>query len=665
MKQPEPHEIRIARRAIGAWAATALLVAVLCACPAFPADFSPFRIAAAGQPKAVIVMPENAGPAVESVANELRDYLGKITGARFETRGDRAALPTGLNAIDVGRTRFAANSGVTADGLEKEGFRITTRGSHLFLLGRDDDGTQFAVYEFLEKYCGVRWFFPGEFGQEVPRNPNLAVKARDERQAPYFLRRTMYLAWSKGDEPVEVDYQRFGRKWKVGSSVKTVGVHTWGKIIPPAELGPAHPEYFALVNGTRQRDWSKFDGSHEYQLCTGNPEVVRRSIDWVRRYFTEHPDADVLSISPNDGLGFCECERCRALDSGETLEMYGKKHPELADRIITYANAVAEGLTATHPDKRLLILAYTVYRRPPVRVLPHKNLVVQYADNAEFHYDAARKAERLGGLESWAHLTPNLMIYEYYVWGGYVPARGLTPMIVESIQRFQRLGIRLFRTQSRADYGLSGLNYYLAAKLLWNPQLDPNLVLDDYFRTCFGRAAQPMKEYFRLLDERWKAAVLEVGTTDLTPQTALYFLVSFNPAARARLRALLDQAAKAADTPAHQARVGFFAQAYRYSELTVEGAEQMLELERAGVVTVDKKFPTRVTAFRKPGELAPADRARAVESLRQAVARWEARGKFMDEIKGRYVIDDAYARACDTHYEFNPLEKLREIAKLY
>jgi hypothetical protein len=97
----------------------------------------------------------------------------------------------------------------------------------------------------------------------------------------------------------------------------------------------------------------------------------------------------------------------------------------------------------------------------------------------------------------------------------------------------------------------------------------------------------------------------------------------------------------------------------------VEGAEQMLELERAGVVTVDKKFPTRVTAFKKPAEWTAGERARAVESLRQALAAWEARGKFMDEIKGRYVIDDAYARTCDTHYEFNPLEKLREITKLY
>ena len=93
----------------------------------------------------------------------------------------------------------------------------------------------------------------------------------------------------------------------MGASVTTVGVHAWGQMVPPAVYGPTHPEYFAEVKGTRQRDWSKFDGSHEYQLCVSNPDVIRLGIDWARRYFDQNRDVDIVSISPNDGLGFCEC----------------------------------------------------------------------------------------------------------------------------------------------------------------------------------------------------------------------------------------------------------------------------------------------------------------------------------------------------------------------
>ncbi|RPJ86550.1 MAG: DUF4838 domain-containing protein, partial [Acidobacteria bacterium] len=608
---------------------------------------------------------------------ELKDYLTRITAAPFQIQGDDRELPPDCNLISVGRTRLPAQYGIRSDqlGLEKEGFWIRTKGNCLFLLGADDDGIQFAAYEFVEKYCGVRWFFPGEHGEEVPRRETLRLPSIDDRQAPYFKRRTMALSREHKDTPIESDYWRFGRKWKLGSSLRIVGVHTWGQIAPPQVYGPTHPEYYALVGGTRQRNWTKFDGSHEYQLCTSNPEVVRLAIEWVRKFFQDNPGVDIVSISPNDGLGFCECDRCRALDyeepmkPGELIEIRSRPHPVITDRIFTFANAVAEGVAATHPDKRLLILAYTVYRKPPRRVKPHPNLVIQYADNADFHWDPQRKAERVGMLEQWAALTPNLDIYEYYVWGGHHPARGLTPLIAESIKRFHRLGIRLFRSQSRGDFGMSGLNYYLASKLLWDPTLDADKIVNDYCDTAFGPAGAPMRRYFDRLDELWKVAVEKVGT-EATPQHPAYYLASYSPAARAELKALLAQALASARTDGQRGRVEFLTKAFRYAELSVEGVEEMLELAGHGVIEIEKDkgifaSPTQIVSSKNPGEWAPAERAEARRRLDEAIQKWEERARFMDTIKGQYIIDDRYARSSDVYYRFNPLEKLREIAAAY
>ncbi len=649
------------------------------ACAAADDPVSPrgFTIAESGRARAIIVLADRASQTERFVAAELKEYLTRITGAAFQIQGDDRELPANFNLISVGKTRLPLEQGIDPArlGLEKEGFWIKTTGNRLFLLGRDDDGIQFAAYEFLEKYCGVRWFFPGEHGEEVPRTTILRLPAIDDRQAPYFTRRTMALSREHKDTPVESDYWRFGRKWKLGSSLRIVGVHTWGQIAPPQTYGPTHPEYYALVGGTRERDWAKFDGSHEYQLCTTNPDVVRLAVEWVRKFFHDNPGVDIVSISPNDGLGFCECDRCRALDyaepmkPGELIEIRSRPHPVITDRIISFANAVAEGVAVTHPDKRLLILAYTVYRKPPRRVKPHPNLVIQYADNADFHWDPRRKADRVGMLEQWAALTPNLDIYEYYVWGGHHPARGLTPLIAESIKRFHRLGIRLFRSQSRADFGMSGLNYYLASKLLWDPTLDADKVVDDYCDKAFGPAAGLMRHYFRLLDERWRVAVEKVGTEG-TPQHPAYYLVSYDPAARAELKALLAQALASAPTDGQRGRVEFFAKAFRYAELSVEGVEKMLDLASHGVIEVEGNkgifaSPTQVLRFKNPGEWAPAARAEARGRLEDAIQKWEERARFMDEIKGQYVIDDRAARSSDVYYKFNPLEKLREIAAAY
>ena len=75
--------------------------------------------------------------------------------------------------------------------------------------------------------------------------------------------------------------------------------HSVGAHFPPKEYFPTHPEYYALVGGVRKPQ----------QLCTSNKEMQKVLVEKII-----HAKADVVSISPADGSGFCECENCRALD---------------------------------------------------------------------------------------------------------------------------------------------------------------------------------------------------------------------------------------------------------------------------------------------------------------------------------------------------------------
>ena len=55
-----------------------------------------------------------------------------------------------------------------------EGFQIKLVDQDLCLAGRDDAGTEFAVYTFLERYCDVGWFWPGDAGEVIPRKSTVA-----------------------------------------------------------------------------------------------------------------------------------------------------------------------------------------------------------------------------------------------------------------------------------------------------------------------------------------------------------------------------------------------------------------------------------------------------------------------------------------------------------
>jgi hypothetical protein len=53
-----------------------------------------------------------------------------------------------------------------------------------------------AVYTLLDDYLGVRWFWPGEFGERVPKNPEATIPDLNLRKNPAFEIRNVGLGYS-------------------------------------------------------------------------------------------------------------------------------------------------------------------------------------------------------------------------------------------------------------------------------------------------------------------------------------------------------------------------------------------------------------------------------------------------------------------------------------
>ncbi len=131
-----------------------------------------------------------------------------------------------------------------------------------------------------------------------------------------------------------------------------------------------HPEWFALVNGKRRPP----------QMCTTHPEVLERMVDYVLA-----GKADIMNISPSDGGGFCECDRCKALDVPGVLS-YDRKTTQLSDRMFTYANEVARRVREKNPAKGCGMFAYTYYHKPPLKIAKlEPNLYLSFAFQCGAH----------------------------------------------------------------------------------------------------------------------------------------------------------------------------------------------------------------------------------------------------------------------------------------
>jgi hypothetical protein len=546
--------------------------------------------------------------------------------------------------------------------MSPDGFVIDADAGRLVLAGNPPHGTSFAVYAFLERFAGVRWLWPGDLGTIVPRIDTLRVPPVSLREEPAYAWRDLGPGgalwgpldrWTKERElGVSEEHQRLQRQWEKRNrfgGLRIHGGHAFGKILPPAKYGREHPEYFALVKGKRDCDAEGFNGKHGRQPCTTHPDVIRLAVDYCDRQFRDHPDYDAVAISLNDGGGFCECERCRALDDGG--EAAGRADPEtgaggahrvITDRVLTFANAVTAEVVKLHPGKKLILFAYHVYRKP-MRVRPHPDLIIQYTLHACTHWLSSAETHELSETEAWGRTAKHAAVYEYYIQGGWPDMpRLFTPLVQRSVQRLHGQGYRMFQTQAGDGYAVNGLTWYALGKLLWNPALDLEALKRDYVGKGFGKGAPAVARFL----DRWEAAWRERGGHTMMdgadPDTYRKLVALYPASLREACRKDLEEAAGLAEG-ADRERVEFLRRGFRYVEMTLDAVEKGLALMESGW-----DLSGAVTAPEG------ADRG----AFERALAAWEERDRYVESLRDDFVLAYFCIRYNDHNRTFNPLRRM-------
>ncbi len=604
-----------------------------------------------GKAEATIVIGSNPSDAEKSAAQELQAYIWKMTSCNGQ-EAEKLPIKTEAEApegtrIFVGRSNCIEEMGISFDDLGVQGFKIQAVDNGLVLCGKDDLGTEYAVYTFLERYCGVRWFWPGETGEHIPHQRTIEIgDIRDIEEPDFKLR---MLGGKSSPDLV----------WKKRNKVKDSGQygagHSWGKMAPPNKYGQKHPEYFALVNGTRERDWDGYDGQHGYQLCTTNPDVVKICVEYARKFFDEHPPIDFCGVGANDGAGWCECERCQALDTGKVVN--GRR--VITDRIYTFTNQIAAELKKTHPDKYVVQFAYSDYIEPPETVKPLDNVVVQITLNCECNYAPKHKEDQWRLLREWSELTPNIFMYEYFnhTWKLQLP-RAIPKAIGEAIPFYRKCGSSFFYAQAMNDFGGEGLDLYIAAKLLWDTSLNVDDIVDDYCEKAFGNAASIVKKYFNRLEELWGATVPPQSPGP--PGNPDHYLTMLTSEAVEELKGYLTEALKVAQAGEFEERIRFLMKGWRFYELELKAFRLLRKLSDKGIINYKKGSPSwggKVAALSTLD--IPQEEAKRLIS--ETISAWEERDRYVEELKDSYVIDYHHIKAWNCiDYRFHPVARLKK-----
>ena len=477
-------------------------------------------------------------------ADLLQDFVQRISGARIPIV-ENAKAKKGDIVIGQGNT----------EGLTEDGFRLATQEGILRISSGGDKGAIYGVVTLLDDYLGVEYYTAHTYTLE--KKPTIEIPELDRAENPSFRYRQtqsyaiqedpIYKMWFRLEEPNEV-------------FANNLWVHTFDKILPSAEFGESHPEYYSYINGERRPGAAS-------QWCLTNPEVFEIVAHRVDSIFRANPDKKMISISQNDGnFTNCTCPACKALDEQEGGTPSGS--------LIHFLNKLA----ARFPDKEFSTLAYLFTMHPPKQVKPLPNVNIMLCDidcRREVPLtDNASGQDFMRAMEGWSKISDNIFVWDYGInFDCYLSPFPNFPILQKNMQLFKDHHVTMHFSQIAGSKcgTFTEMRAYIVSKLMWNTQQDVDSLMKQFMQGYYGAAAPYLYQYEKLLEGALLGSGQDLWIFDSPVSHKKGML---NTHCLKRYNELFDQAEKAvADSPELLDRVRIERLTLQYSELETARAE--------------------------------------------------------------------------------------------
>jgi len=458
------------------------------------------NLARDGKASYVIALANDAIPAEKTAAEQLQKYLLKITGATFPILSEtevKASAPQIL--VGAGARVKVLLPTQDWQSLGRDGIVIKTAGNKLILAGGRPRGTLYAVFQFLEDVADCRWWTPTE--NTIPHKSTFSIAPQNVVYVPPFNYCEHYTTEVK--DPVFATimrenghYQTQTAEW--GGHYNILGfVHTFSQLLPPATYFKAHPEWYSDPdNGYKPcTAASKMPAPQATQLNLSDPavldELTRQALAWIKK----NPDAGYISISQNDNVdGYCRDE-----DAVNLIKEEGSP----AAPLIEFVNKVAARINQQYPDFQVETLAYYYSEEPPKTIRPAKNVIIRLAPiTADFGHALNSKwnEKTRDNIVAWAKISHQLFLWNYVTnFRGTILPHPNFAGLADDLRFFSQHKVTgVFEQGDAYTNGVGDfpqLRTWLLGKLMWNPKLDQNQLIDEFLQGYYGAAAPYLRRY--------------------------------------------------------------------------------------------------------------------------------------------------------------------------
>ena len=533
-----------------------------------------FALATDGKTVTCITLAESASLPEKNAAKELADYLKQVTGADFFIVKPGDAAGRQVIAVGPGAARAlvpdidlvkAGDKGLGEDGIIQKTIQsdAANKNVSLVLTGAEGSkrGTLYAVYEFLEREVGVRWWTHTE--EFVPSKPTLMVRPLNIRYKPPFFYRLVYswgiihigTTWGYDDSDAAVRDRdwvkaKFAARLRnnggdtvlpasLGGSLVPLGKgHTFYPFLPPDKYFKDHPEWYSERGGKRVGNLA--------QLCMTNDKMLAELTKNVLDKIREKPYLGMVHLSQNDNQAVCQCANCKALDDAEgstaASTLYG-------------VNKVAEAIEKEFPDFYIVTFAYQYTRKPPKTLRPRSNVLVQFCvieRSSMQPIDSEENRLLMNDLKGWAAAAPKLLIWDYTMnLTGPLTPHPNWPVFGPDFRTYRdNHAVGVFcEGESVGFTDFVAMKVYLMAHLLWDPARDEKAIMDEFLNGYYGKAGPELRQALDIFAK--SGSKVRLPSWDVGLQAVWLDLAAMN-----RATELFQKAeASVADDPVTLARV--------------------------------------------------------------------------------------------------------------
>ena len=497
----------------------------------------------------------SVAPAVEVLVEAFRRTTGRAPAVVQD--GETPAAVGARFALVVGDCATARAAGFNRAAVPDQGFEVFTFPGGIVVAGCDSSlvegynmgvlerrgssrGTFYGALDFAERFLGVRWYFPGEFGTHWPHVEDLVVEPVRYADEPYFNTRggpynfvmsfstkALRDKWSKYMGPVSQQDAQFVRYWRDGGTLPSSGGHS----PRPERMAKAHPDKLKTIFYTSPQGKFWYNEKGHVGNYYNVPDLGFADLlfdDWKAFYASGgKDDAGGFRESFSDAwasFGVCDTymsfpemagnPTVRSLKLMTDVDIARGGDEAFANVYARFYQHLARRMEREMPGRRLMLLIYynSKYASLDPRWRLPSNVDVYICDGnlptRLGNKAAMEKSKRL--FREWYEALggrPALKVWTYA--SRFNPfVRAIAPEFIgeipKTLGRYMGRGSVYYGHDGAGDLWHYFYANYAGYKSQWNPDFDVDAAMDELFNVFFGPAGPHMKRFHFVLKKAYK-----------------------------------------------------------------------------------------------------------------------------------------------------------------